>query len=313
MGLIYEINAAAEVIRSRTHHRPTIGLVLGSGLNSLADNVEEADIIPYAEIPGFPVSTVEGHIGRLVIGRLAGLAVMIMQGRAHYYEGYSLQQVTFPIRVMQALGIKLLIVTNAAGGINPTFRAGDLMLICDHLNLIGMAGLNPLRGPNDPALGPRFPSMSQAYDRELRLLAQQVARELGIELRQGVYAGLAGPTFETPAEVRFLRIAGADAVGMSTVPEVIVARHGGMRVLGISGICNVAIAEPDANAEVSHEEVLEAGRLIAPRLTRLITGVLHHLADSPLTAQLGSDRVTFREACPGRRAGQGTLPTPDSA
>jgi len=276
---IDDFNTAADVIRARTRHQPTIGLILGSGLSSLADHVEDADVIPYAEIPHFPVSTVEGHPGRLVIGRLAGPTIMVMQGRVHYYEGYSLQQVTFPIRVMQVMGIKLLIITNAAGGVNPTFRAGDLMLIKDHLNLIGMAGLSPLRGPNDPSLGPRFLDMSKTYDRELRQLARDVARELGIELREGVYAGLAGPTFETPADIHFLRVAGADAVGMSTVPEAIVARHGGMRVLGISGISNVAIDDPDAESVTSHEEVLEAGKTIAPRLARLIMGVLSRLSD----------------------------------
>ncbi len=273
-----DFKQAAEFIQSRTRHRPTVGLILGSGLGNLADQVENADIIPYAEIPHFPVSTVEGHTGRLVIGPLAGVPTMVMQGRVHYYEGYSLQQVTFPIRVMQMMGIKLLIVTNAAGGINPSFRPGDLMLIQDHLNLIGMGGLNPLRGPNDPSLGPRFLDMTKAYDPELRRLALQVAAEQGIELRQGVYAGLAGPTFETPADVRFLRIAGADAVGMSTVPEVIVARHGGMRVLGISGISNIAVDDPDAESGASHEEVLEAGKTLAPRLARLVTGILARLA-----------------------------------
>ncbi len=277
-----EFQAAAEVIRSRTRHQPTIGLVLGSGLGSLADHVQNADVIPYAEIPHFPVSTVEGHTGCLIIGPMAGPVVMVMQGRAHYYEGYSLQEVTFPIRVMRLLGVELLILTNAAGGVNPAFRAGDLMLITDQINLIGMAGLNPLRGPNNPALGPRFLDMSSAYDRRLRLITLEVARELDIPLRQGVYAGLAGPTFETPAEIRFLRLIGADAVGMSTVAEAIVARHCGMRVLGLSAISNVALAEPDAPNEVSHEEVLEAGKAIAPRLARLILGVLPRLASPPV-------------------------------
>lgn len=275
-----EFQAAAEAIRSRTRHQPTVGLVLGSGLSSLADYVQNADIIPYVEIPHFPVSTIEGHAGCLIIGQMAGLTVMVMQGRVHYYEGYSLQEVTFPIRVMRLLGINLLVLTNAAGGVNPSFRAGDLMLITDHINLIGMAGLNPLRGPHNPAWGPRFLDMSNAYDRHLRLITLEVARELDIPLRQGVYAGLAGPTFETPAEIRFLRLIGADAVGMSTVAETIVARHCGMRVLGISAISNAALAEPDASGETSHEEVLEAGRAIAPRLARLILGVLPRLASS---------------------------------
>jgi purine-nucleoside phosphorylase len=207
-----------------------VGLILGSAESQEA--AVDADVIPYQQIPGFPESTVEGHIGRLVVGRLAGVPVIIMQGRAHFYEGYSMQEVVFPVRVMQVMGVHTLVVTNAAGGINPAFQAGDLMLITDHINLIGMSGANPLYGPNDPMLGPRFPDMSQAYDPDLRRLAQEAARERAIPLREGVYVGLAGPSFETPADIRFLRIIGADAVGMSTVPEVTVARHGGIRVLG---------------------------------------------------------------------------------
>ncbi|GAB4569689.1 MAG: purine nucleoside phosphorylase I, inosine and guanosine-specific [Anaerolineae bacterium] len=268
---------AAEWIQARCPLHPQVGLVLGSGLNALAESIEQAVKLPYEEIPHFPVSTVEGHEGRLVLGWLSGHAVMAMQGRTHYYEGYSLQQVTFPIRVMQMMGVKVLIVTNAAGGLNPDFRPGDLMLITDHLNLIGMAGLSPLRGPNDARLGPRFPDMTNAYDPELRKLATEVADAEGIPLRQGVYVCLGGPTFETPADIRFLRLAGADAVGMSTVPEVIVARHGGIRVLGVSGISNVAHDTPSPNAQTSHEEVLAAGAVIAPRLTRLIRGVLSRL------------------------------------
>ncbi|MFN2219036.1 MAG: purine-nucleoside phosphorylase, partial [Anaerolineae bacterium] len=202
---------------------------------------------------------------------------MIMQGRVHFYEGYPMAQVVFPVRVMQVMGIEILIVTNAAGGLNPDFHAGDLMLITDHLNVVGMGGNNPLFGPNDPTLGPRFPDMSQAYDPKLGRLALEVAREHGIPLRQGIYAGLAGPSFETPAEIRFLRTIGADAVGMSTVTEVTVARHGGIRVLGVSGISNVALAEPDEDHETSHEEVLAAGQLMVPRLTALIRGVLARL------------------------------------
>jgi purine-nucleoside phosphorylase len=202
-----------------------------------------------------------------------------MQGRVHFYEGYPMQQVVFPIRVMQVTGIEILIVTNAAGGINPTFSPGDLMLISDHLNLIGMTGNNPLFGPNDPTLGPRFPDMSQAYEPEFRRIAREVAKEKQLPLQEGVYAGLSGPSFETPADIKFLRIIGADAVGMSTVPEVIVARHGGMRVLGVSGISNVAITEAVEGQEASHEEVLEAGQQIVPRLSQLVRGVLARLAE----------------------------------
>jgi purine-nucleoside phosphorylase len=270
---------AAEYIMSRSHHRPQVGLILGSGLNPLAEAVEPADRIPYQDVPHFPLPSVEGHVGRLVLGRLAGKTVMIMQGRVHFYEGYPIQQVVFPVRVMQVMGVKTLLVTNAAGGLNPTYRPGELMLISDHINLIGMTGNNPLFGPNDPALGPRFPDMSQAYDPVLRQAAREVAQEDGLPLHEGVYAGLAGPSFETPADIRFLRLIGADAVGMSTVPEVTVARHGGIRVLGVSGISNVALAESLPGQEASHEEVLAAGREIVPRLTALLCGVLAGLQD----------------------------------
>lgn len=272
-----EFDEAADTIRGRTRHHPQIGLVLGSGLSPLADEVAEADEIPFSEIPYFPVSTIEGHTGRLVVGELAGQTVMVMQGRTHYYEGYSMQRVTLPIRVMQVLGIHTLIVTNAAGGIKPEFQPGDLMLITDHINLIGMAGLNPLRGPNLDEFGPRFPDMSCAYDLALQALAHRVASGLGFSLREGVYMCLAGPSFETPADLHFLRAIGADAVGMSTVPEVTVARHGGTRVLGVSGISNVVITDSSTDCETTHEEVLEAGKIILPRLIGLVKGVLRDL------------------------------------
>jgi purine-nucleoside phosphorylase len=272
-----QYETAADYIRQHSDQRPSVGLILGSGLNPLAEAVQGADVIPYGEIPHFPRPTVEGHVGQLVLGQLENTPVIIMQGRVHFYEGYPMQQVVFPVRMMQVMGIKTLIVTNAAGGLNPTFQPGELMLITDHLNLIGMAGSNPLFGPNDPTLGPRFPDMSQAYDPGLRQIAQSVAQENKIPLHQGVYAGLAGPSFETPAEIRFLRLIGADAVGMSTVTEVTVARHGGIRVLGVSGISNVALTEPVSGHETSHEEVLEAGQQIVPRLTALLRGVLARL------------------------------------
>jgi purine-nucleoside phosphorylase len=243
----------------------------------MAEEIAAADVIPYEQVPHFPKPTVEGHAGQLVIGQLEGQTVLVMQGRVHFYEGYPIQQVTFPVRVMQLLGIETLIVTNAAGGINPDFRPGDLMLITDHINLIGMTGNNPLFGPNDPALGPRFPDMSQAYDPQLCNIARQAAQEKDLPLQEGVYAGLSGPSFETPADIRFLRIIGADAVGMSTVPEVTVARHGGIRVLGVSGISNVAQPEAVPGQEASHEEVLEAGRQLVPRLATLVRGVLLRL------------------------------------
>lgn len=267
----------ADYIWSKTSHRPSIGLILGSGLSPLADEIEEADRIPYQEIPHFPVSAVPGHAGKLVIGRLAGKAVLVMQGRTHFYEGHSMQHITLPVRVMQLLGVETLIVTNAAGGINPGFRAGDLMLIVDHINLVGMGGSTPLRGPNLDQFGPRFPSMTHAYDLELAEVARQAARRLNIKLQEGVYTCLAGPTFETPAEVRFLKVIGTDAVGMSTVPEVIVAIHSGIRVLGISTITNVAIQAVNDEAETTHEEVLATGQLVVPKLMALLKGILAEL------------------------------------
>lgn len=270
-----EIDKIAGVIRSRIDLEPRIGIILGSGLGDLAREVADAVHIPNSEIPGWPVSTVIGHQGQLVCGRLEDQPVVVMQGRAHYYEGYTIAQVGLPVRVLQRLGVKILIVTNAAGAVNPDFEPGDLMLITDHLNLIGMAGLNPLRGPNLDELGPRFPDMSQAYDRQLNDLARQVAQQKGIVLNEGVYVSLAGPSFETPADLRFLRMVGADAVGMSTVPEVTVARHGGTRVLGVSGISNKA--NLDGDTLTTHEEVLAAGQEIVPKLTALLRGVLRRL------------------------------------
>jgi len=270
-----QIDSIASAIRSRTTYRPRVGLILGSGLGSLAANVEAASILPYPELPGWPVSTVLGHQGHLVIGSLEGQVVAVMQGRVHYYEGYSMAQVTLPVRVMQRLGVELLIVTNAAGAVNPAYEPGDLMLITDHVNLIGMGGLNPLRGPNLDDFGPRFPDMSQPYDRVLSDLARKSASAENLLLHEGVYVSLAGPSFESPADLRYLRLIGADAVGMSTVPEVIVARHGATRVLGVSGISNKA--NLDGNTITTHEEVIAAEQVIVPKLTALIRGVLRRL------------------------------------
>jgi purine-nucleoside phosphorylase len=272
-----QMEESAATVHARTRYQPRVGLILGSGLGALAEAVEQADVIPYRDVPHLVPSTVEGHIGRFVIGMLEGQPVLVMQGRSHYYEGYSMQQVTLPVRVMQLVGVQILIVTNASGGLSPDFRPGDLMLITDHINLIGMAGLSPLRGPNDPSLGPRFPDMSEAYDLGLRNLALRVAGEQHIELHQGVYACLAGPSFETPADLRFLRKIGADAVGMSTVPEVTVARHGGTRVLGLAGIANVAVVEPGSSPPPTHDEVLQAGQTIVPKLMSVIRGVFRAL------------------------------------
>lgn len=270
-----QIDQATNHIRSRITTSPRVGLILGSGMGILAESVENGTQISANELPNWPVSTVEGHQGRLVIGKLEGKQVMVMQGRSHYYEGYSMGQITLPVRVMQRLGLEILVVTNAAGAVNPSFEPGDLMLITDHLNLIGMTGPNPLRGPNLDEFGSRFPDMSQAYDRQLGKIARQVAVENQIGLQEGVYACLSGPSFETPADLRFLRAAGADAVGMSTVPEVTVARHGGLRVLGISGISNKA--NLDGSTITTHEEVLESGRVITPKLLAILRGVLRNV------------------------------------
>lgn len=272
---IESIDRVVHNIQSRIKYQLNIGLILGTGLGGLAETIQNATCIPYCELPDWPLSTVMGHSGKLVIGELEDHPILAMQGRIHFYEGYTMQQVTMPVRVMQRLGIKILIVTNAAGAIHPDFVPGEVMLITDNLNLAGMSGLNPLIGPNLDVFGPRFPDMSQAYDRQLCDLARKVAREANLPLREGVYAGLSGPSFESPADLRFLRIAGADAVGMSTVSEVIVARHGGTRVLGFSGISNKA--NLDGNTITSHEEVLDAGRLITPKLEKLIRGVLRLL------------------------------------
>jgi len=278
MGEFYslkQIDSIANFIRSKSNDSPQVGIILGSGLGALATYVEFSTIIPYNEIPEWPISTVLGHQGHLVIGKFENKEVIVLQGRVHYYEGYSIAQVALPVRVLQRLGIEILIVTNAAGAVNPNYTPGDLMLITDHINMIGMAGLNPLRGPNLDALGPRFPDMSQAYDKVLMETARKVATEEKIMLQEGVYISLAGPSFETPADLRFLRIIGTDAVGMSTVPEVITARHGGTRVLGISGISNKA--NLDGATITTHKEVLEAGQILAPKLTTLIRGVLRRL------------------------------------
>ncbi len=269
---------AADYLRMRTRYCPKVGLILGSGLNSLAARVLEPDIVPYSEIPHFPRTSVPGHSGRLLLGQLSGVVVCLMQGRAHYYEGYSTAEVSLPVRVMQILGVRILVVTNAAGGIRHGLHTGDLMAITDHINLLGLAGHHPLRGPNDDSLGHRFPSMTRAYDPDLLALVRAEAQDHGISLHEGIYAMVAGPSYETPAEVRFLRAIGADAVGMSTVPEVIVARHGGMRVLGISLISNVAIDSPESAQEASHKEVLEAGQRAAPVLGTLVEGVLRRLS-----------------------------------
>jgi purine-nucleoside phosphorylase len=272
---IEDMDKIADEIRSKISIQPKIGMILGSGLGLLSESIEDPTIIPYHDLPGWPLSTVEGHAGELVIGSLEGQDVLVMNGRIHFYEGYEMSQVTLPIRVMQRLGIEIVLVTNAAGGVNQDFVPGNPMLITDHLNLLGMAGVNPLRGPNLEDFGTRFPDMSQAYDKELQDLARSVAKEQDIILYEGIYVCLAGPTFETPADLRFLLGAGVDAVGMSTVPEVIVANHGGQRVLGLSGITNSSNLYGEA--ETTHEEVIETGKELAPKMMNLIRGILRSL------------------------------------
>ena len=271
------VAAAAESILAHGGVRPHVGLILGSGLGELADEIDDPISVPYAEIPNFPVSTVHGHAGTLVLGSLAGTSVAAMRGRAHFYEGYSLRDVTFPVRVMRQLGAEVLIVTNAAGGLNESFQTGDLMVLTDHLNIMGMAGQSPLVGPDDPSLGVRFLDMLNAYDTDLRATAHRAAAEHGFSLREGVYAMVGGPAFETLAEIRFLQRGGADAVGMSTIPEVIVARHAEMRVLGLSAITDMAVGS-EAAREISHDEVLAAAERIKPRLAAVVRGVLGSLA-----------------------------------
>jgi purine-nucleoside phosphorylase len=263
------VRRAVSAVRERTDAPADAAVILGTGLGRLADEMALAAAIPYHDIPGFPVPTVETHAGRLLFGRLGGKAVVAMQGRFHRYEGYTLQQVTFPVRVLRALGARILVVSNACGGMHPLWNPGDLVLIADHINLLGD---NPLIGPNDDSLGPRFPDMSAAYDPDLRALARDVARDLRITLREGVYVAVTGPNLETAAEYRFLRGIGADVVGMSTVPEVIVAVHGGMRVLGVSIITDRCL--PDALEPADIRKIIATAAAAEPDLTRLITAVL---------------------------------------
>ncbi|MDB4949274.1 MAG: purine nucleoside phosphorylase [Gemmatimonadetes bacterium] len=269
VSVLEQIAEATRAIRGRTTVQPAVGIILGTGLGGLADRIEVECAIPYDEIPNFPLSTVESHSGRLLFGRLGGKPVVAMQGRFHLYEGYDLQRVTLPVRVMRALGAETLVVSNACGGMNPFWAAGDLVLIADHINLLGD---NPLIGPNHEELGPRFPDMSEPYSQALQDLAVQVALDERIPLRRGVYAAVAGPNLETRAEYRMLRTMGADVVGMSTVPEVIVAVHGGMRVLGISIITDDCF--PDSLQPAVLESILRVARGAEPRLTALVEGVV---------------------------------------
>jgi len=266
------IEAAVRAVRARTTLVPDVAIILGTGLGGLAEDMDVEARIPYGEIPGFPLSTVESHAGRLLAGTLAGRRVLAMQGRVHLYEGYTPQEIAFPVRVLARLGARTLVVSNACGGMHPLWSPGDLMLIADHINLLGT---NPLVGPNDDRLGPRFPDMSEPYDAALRILAHAVSLALGVPLREGVYVAVTGPNLETRAEYRMLRALGADVVGMSTVPEVITAVHMGMRVLGLSIITDQCL--PDALAPASLAQILAVAREAEPRLTALVRGVVERL------------------------------------
>ncbi|MEM5018043.1 purine-nucleoside phosphorylase [Metabacillus indicus] len=270
--MLQEIKQSAEFMKEKVKKLPEIGLILGSGLGVLADEIENPVKIPYEDIPNFPVSTVEGHAGQLVFGTLKGANVAAMQGRFHFYEGYDMKKVTFPVRVLKEMGVKTIIVTNAAGGVNESFEPGDLMIISDHINNMGTS---PLIGPNDSDLGVRFPDMSQAYNRDLRTLAKNAASELGINVQEGVYVGNTGPAYETPAEVRLARVLGGDAVGMSTVPEVIVANHAGMKVLGISCISNMAAGILDQ--PLSHDEVMETTEMVKTNFLNLVKKIVEDI------------------------------------
>lgn len=270
--MLEKIKETAEYIRSQMTTQPHIGIILGTGLGNLAMQITDRQEIPYQSIPNFPVSTVEGHSGKLIIGKLGGVDVMAMQGRFHYYEGYDMKEVTFPVRVMHAVGIDTLFVSNASGGVNPDFEIGDLMIITDHINVFPE---HPLRGKNYNELGSRFPDMSEAYDKQLIAKAKQIASENNIRVVEGVYVGTQGPTFETPAEYRYFRAIGGDAVGMSTVPEVIVANHAGMRVFGMSIITDLGV--PGKIVEVSHEEVQEIGNRAQPLMTLIMTRLIQQI------------------------------------
>lgn len=272
MNLQQKISEAAKYILDKSQYKPEMALILGSGLGAIGDQIEDAEFYPYNEIPHFPISTVEGHAGRLVIGKLEGKVVVAMQGRFHYYEGYKMEEVTFPVRVMKLLGVETLIVTNAAGAVNTEYKPGDLMLINDHLNL---SGNNPLIGKNLEEFGVRFPDMSDPYNKELRGKVKEIAKSLNIDLKEGVYACMSGPTYETPAEIRMVRTLGADAVGMSTVPEVIVAVHSGMKVVGVSCATNMAAGILDQ--PLNHEEVMETSAIAREKFIKLMRNIIKEI------------------------------------
>ncbi|XP_005096472.1 purine nucleoside phosphorylase isoform X2 [Aplysia californica] len=274
-----DVEMIANHILEKVKCRPKLGIICGSGLGKLVDLVEDKEVLPYQEIPGFPVSTVPGHEGKLVFGQLRGKSVVLMQGRAHCYEGYTPQKITLPVRTMKMMGITTLFVTNAAGGVNKKYNIGDIMIIKDHVNLAGFAGVNPLVGVNDEKFGPRFPAMSNAYDLGLRQLALAKAKEIGFSdfVREGVYSMMVGPNFETVTECKILSLLLVDATGMSTIPEVLVAKHCGMRVFGMSLITNVVISEYDSPAHANHQEVLETGERRSKDLQQLVAAIVADL------------------------------------
>ncbi|MBZ4675352.1 MAG: purine nucleoside phosphorylase inosine andguanosine-specific [Dysgonamonadaceae bacterium] len=270
--MLETIQQTSDYLKNKIGEIPSTSIILGTGLGELANEIDNKTEIPYSEIPNFPISTVEGHSGKLIIGTLGGKRILAMQGRFHFYEGYSMKEVTFPVRVFQALGVKYLFVSNAAGGMNPSFDIGDIMLIEDHINMFPE---HPLRGKNYDELGTRFPDMSEAYDKKLRMMAMQIANEKNIKLQHGVYVGVQGPTFETPAEYQFFRVIGGDAVGMSTVPEVIVANHAKMKVLAFSIITDLGV--PGKIVEVSHEEVQEAAKIAQPKMAEIMRAIVQKI------------------------------------
>jgi purine-nucleoside phosphorylase len=270
--MLETIKQTSDYLKNKIGEIPNTAIILGTGLGELANEIDNKTEISYAEIPNFPISTVEGHSGKLIIGTLGGKRILAMQGRFHFYEGYSMKEVTFPVRVFQALGVKYLFVSNAAGGMNPSFDIGDIMLIEDHINMFPE---HPLRGKNYDELGTRFPDMSEAYDKKLRMMAMQIANEKNIKLQHGVYVGVQGPTFETPAEYQFFRVIGGDAVGMSTVPEVIVANHAKMKVLAFSIITDLGV--PGKIVEVSHEEVQEAAKIAQPKMAEIMRTIVQKI------------------------------------
>jgi purine-nucleoside phosphorylase len=270
--MLEQLNETVQYIKNRIDFQPEFGIVLGTGLGGLVNEIQTIGTIPYKDIPNFPVSTVKGHEGKLIFGKLGGKNVVAMQGRFHYYEGYTMKEVTFPIRVMKFLGIKLLILSNAAGGVNPNYEIGDLMIIRDHINLMGN---NPLIGKNDTGLGPRFPDMSDAYDKNIIRHATRIARIHNIHFQVGVYAAVTGPTFETPSEYKYIRILGADAVGMSTVPETIVARHMELPVFAVSVISDLGVE--GKIVEISHDDVIDAASLVEPKMTLVIKEMIENM------------------------------------